>query len=171
MGADAGNLYLTTPMDRTKYMQIPIKLIPQSFIEKYNLMSKVQNGFVYCEIVRGMYGLPQAGKLANDLIKKRLLGNDYFELDHTPGIFKHKWRPIWCTLTVDDFGIKYVGKQHAEHRMATLRHYYKMTTDWNGTIYCGITPKWNYDEGYVDISMPNYVAKNLIEYNHHPCRK
>ena len=33
MGADAGNFYLGTPLDRYEYMRIPIKLIPQSFIE------------------------------------------------------------------------------------------------------------------------------------------
>ena len=71
-------------------MHIPIKLIPRSFIEKYNLMSKVKNGYVNCEIVCGMYGLPQAGKLANDLLKELLLEKDYFEVDHTPGLFKHK---------------------------------------------------------------------------------
>ena len=97
-------------MECYKYMQIPIKLTPLNFIDRYNLMSKVKNWYVYCEIVRGMYGLHQVGKLANDLLKKRLLEKDYFEVDHMPGIFKNKWRPIWFTLTVDDFGVKYIGK-------------------------------------------------------------
>ena len=121
MGTDAGNFYLATPMERYEYMRIPIKLIPQNFIDKYNLMSKVKHGCVYCEIVCGMYGLPQAGKLANDLLKELLLEKDYFEVDHTPGLFKHKWRQVWFTLRADDFGVKYIGKQHAEYLMATLR--------------------------------------------------
>ena len=52
-------------------------------------------------IVRGIYGLPQSGKLANDLLKKRLKEEDYFKVDHTPGLFKYKWRPVWFTLVVD----------------------------------------------------------------------
>ena len=44
MGADAGNFYLDIPIDRYKYMRIPIKGIPQSFIKKYNLMSKINMG-------------------------------------------------------------------------------------------------------------------------------
>ena len=110
MGADAGNFYLATPMEHYEYMRIPIKLIPQNFIDNYSLMSKVRNEYVYYEIVRGMYRLPQAGKLTNDLLKERLLEKYYFEVDHTPGLFKHKWRPIWFTLTVVDFEVKYIEK-------------------------------------------------------------
>ena len=52
------NLYLATPLERHQYMRIPIELIPQEFIELYHLQNKIKNGFVYCEIIRGMYGLP-----------------------------------------------------------------------------------------------------------------
>ena len=41
--------------------QIAVELIPQEFMDVYGLHDKVKNGYVYCEIVRGMYGLPQAG--------------------------------------------------------------------------------------------------------------
>lgn len=73
IGTDAGNFYLVTPMDRYKYMRIRIKLTPQSFIDKYNLMSKVKIGYVCCEIVRGIYRSPQAGKCVNDVIKSAYL--------------------------------------------------------------------------------------------------
>ena len=41
-----------------------------------------------------------------------------------------------------------------------------MEEDWKGELYCGITLTWNYAKGYVDISMPNYVNKKLVEYSH-----
>ena len=53
-------------------MRMPIKLIPQEFIDLYDLNTKVKNGYVYIEIQKGMYGLPQAGILANKLLKTRL---------------------------------------------------------------------------------------------------
>ena len=53
-------------------MRIPIKLNPQDFIDEYKLQNKIHNGHIYCEICKGIYGLPQAGKLANDLLRKRL---------------------------------------------------------------------------------------------------
>ena len=78
MVADGGNFYLATPMERKEYLRIAVELISQAFMDKYNLNSKIKNGYVYCEIVRGMYGLPQAGILANSLLKKRLKVHDYF---------------------------------------------------------------------------------------------
>ena len=54
------------PMERPEYMRMPIKLIPDEIIQEYNLLSLVTDGWVYIKIVKGMYGLPQAGKLAND---------------------------------------------------------------------------------------------------------
>ena len=113
-----------------------------------------------------MYGLPQPGILANKLLKERLEIHNYYEVPHTPGLFTHKTRPIWFTLTVDDFGVKFIGRKHAEHLMTVLKKHYKMEENWKGELYCGITLKWNYAKGYVDISIPNYVHKKLTEYEH-----
>ena len=55
MTADAENFYLATPMERKEYLRIAIELIPQEFMDLYDLHDKVKNGYVYCEIVRGMY--------------------------------------------------------------------------------------------------------------------
>ena len=104
------------------------------------------------KIIRGIYGLPQSGVLANKLLKKRREEHDYYEVDHTPGLFTHKTRPIWFTLVVDDFGVKYVGEQHAEYLMGILKQHYDIEDNWKGELYCGITLKWNYAEGYVDIA-------------------
>ena len=145
-------------------MRIPIELIPQEFIDLYQFQNKIKNGFVYCEIIRGMYVLPESGSLANKLLKERLEEHGYTEVDHTPGLFKHENRPLWFTLTVDYFGVKYIGEEHARHLMDVLKLYYKMGEDWKGQLYCGITLNWNYNKGYVDISMTNYVAKKLTEY-------
>ena len=59
MCGDCSNFYLATPLERHQYMRIPIELIPQEFIDLYQLKNKIKNGFVYCEIIRGMYGLPE----------------------------------------------------------------------------------------------------------------
>ena len=166
MGADAKNFYLATPLDRYEYMKMPVNLIPPKFIELNNLSSKIKNGYIYMEIMRGMYGLPQSGILANKLLKERLAVHGYHEAEHTPGLFYHETRPIWFTLVVDDFGVKYVGKRHAEHLMKVLSEFYEMEEDWQGKLYCGITLDWNYEKGYVNLSMPNYVSKQLIRYRH-----
>ena len=50
----------------------------------YNLHNKVKNGFVYMQIQRGLYGLPQSGILANKLLREQLKPHGYYELPHTP---------------------------------------------------------------------------------------
>jgi hypothetical protein len=114
-----------------------------------------------------MYGLPQAGILANKLLKKCLAKHSYFEQPHTPGLWKHESRPIWYNLAVDVFGIKYIGKEHHQHLYDALqKETYKIVEDPIGDLYCGINLKWNFNKGYVDLSMPNYVMKQLTHYAH-----
>ena len=64
LGLDVKNYYLGTPMDDYEYMFIPINSIPEEIIAHYKLRDLVHNGRVYIEIRCGMYGLPQAGILA-----------------------------------------------------------------------------------------------------------
>ena len=72
---------------------------------------------------------------------------------------------------VDDFGIKYVGEEHRDHLLNILNKYYEMETDYNGELYCGMTFEWNHEKGYMGISMPNYIQKNLVKYGHKKPRK
>ena len=78
------------------------------------------------KIVRGMYGLPQSGILANKLLKKYLKKHDFFEVSQIPGLFTHITRPIWLTLWVDDFRVKYVGKEHTDYLMSVISQFYSM---------------------------------------------
>ena len=79
--------------------------------------------------------------------------------------------PISFTLIVDDFGIKYVIRKHADHLLAALQEHYTLDIDWAGKLYCGITLDWDYENGTVDISMPGYIKKllhasNMRSWNH-----
>mmetsp|Transcript_13255 Transcript_13255/g.19060 ORF Transcript_13255/g.19060 Transcript_13255/m.19060 type:complete len:160 (-) Transcript_13255:125-604(-) len=74
----------------------------------------------YVEIQKGMYGLPQAGKIANDQLIKLLKPHGYTECDITPGLWKHATRSIQFCLVVDDFGIKYTDPDDVTHQIPTL---------------------------------------------------
>jgi hypothetical protein len=112
------------------------------------------------EIFKGMYGLPQAGILANKLLKKRLARHGYFKQPHTHGLWKHDSRPIWFNLAVDDFGIKYIGEDNLQHLYDALwKETYKIVEDRLGDLYCGINLKWNYNKRYVNLDMSKYVMK------------
>ncbi len=143
-GANIRNMYLKTPLDRFEYMKMSIALLPTDIIEHYNLLEKAIDGYVYMEICKGMYGLPQASVLANKLLKIRLARHGYFEQPHTPGLWKHHSRPVWFNLCVDNFSIKYIGAENLQHLYDALRtETYGIVEDWEGNLYCGITLKWN----------------------------
>ena len=78
MTIDISNFYLNTPMDRYEYMRMKLDMFPDDVIKEYNLRDKVEpNGDVYIEVRKGMYGLPQAGLLAQKLLTKRLAKHGY----------------------------------------------------------------------------------------------
>jgi hypothetical protein len=113
-----------------------------------------------------MYGLKQAGKLANNLLSERLFKQRYYQCATTPGLWRHKWRPVISVLIVDDFGIQYTGCQHAEHLLAALQENYKVTTDWEGTKFAGIDLKWDYNKNICWCTMDGYITKVRIQFGH-----
>ena len=122
MTLDIKNFYLKTPMKRYEYLRLKITTLPDEIIEEYKLKEKVDSkGYVYVKVRRGMYGLPHAGLIAQQLLEERLQKHGYEQSKVTPGFWKHKWRPIAFSLVVDDFGVKYVGKEHADHLIAALK--------------------------------------------------
>jgi hypothetical protein len=166
--ADVTNFYLNTPMECHEFVHIPFTLIPEEIIWEYCLHTLVDHkGFVLVRIGKGMYGLLQAGMLANKLLKEQLGPHGYHACEHTPGLWQHNNRPIMFTLIVDDYGIHYEGKQHAHHLIAALKQDYEaVTTDWEGTLFCGITLNWDYKARLVDLLMPGYFEKALREFQH-----
>jgi hypothetical protein len=135
MCLDIKNFYLTNPLDRYKYMKMPLSLFPSWTREQYNLGKLAKNGFVYLEMRRAVWGLPQTGILANKLLRKRLLPHGYYICNHTPGLWWHLTRPISFTLVVDDFRVKYVGKEHVDHLIKCIKEKYELTEDWLGDLY------------------------------------
>jgi hypothetical protein len=115
-----------------------------------------------------MYGLKQAGLIANQLLQTRLAPFGYNPARHTPGLWLHKTRTISFTLVVDDLAVKYVSKQHAEHLRNTLLQTYELTTDWTAMVYSGLTLKWDYSKRTCDISMHGYVSNILANLNMMP---
>jgi hypothetical protein len=145
-------------------MKMLLSRSPEEIVHKYNLNTLAVDGWVYIEIRKGMYGLKQAGLIANQLLQPRLAPFGYYPARHTPGLWLHKTRPIYFSLVVEDFTVKYVGKQHADHLRNALLQTYEITTDWSGKVYSGMTLKWDYQNRTCDISMPGYVSNVLIKF-------
>ena len=120
MCADTANFYLNIPMNRYEDMNLPLDIIPEEIIQKYNLRNLAHKGFVYMETRKGVYGLPQAGKIANDKLKLHLAKFGYEPELITPGMWRHQTRPLKFSLVVDDFGVKYEHQEDITHILNAL---------------------------------------------------
>jgi hypothetical protein len=147
-------------------MVFNLSSLPQETIDKYDLIELAQDGKVYIEIQKGMHGLPQAGILTNELLQHTFSKDGYRPTQHTHGLWKHDTRPISFSLVVDDLGVKYVGREHAEHLLTCIKNNYDISSDWKGTAYCGLTLEWDYNNKTVDLSMPGYIKAALYKYQH-----
>jgi hypothetical protein len=70
---------------------------------------------------RAVWGLPQAGILANKKLHSKLALFGYFKHDNTPGLWHHESCPISFTLVIDNFGVKYVNKDDVDHLIAIIK--------------------------------------------------
>jgi hypothetical protein len=138
-------------------MVIMLTSLPQEVIDAYSLDDLAVDDKVYIEIEKGMYVLPQASILANELCQRRLAQDGYRPTKHTHGAWTHDTCPITFSLVVDDFGIKYAVQKHADHLKASIEKHYQIYCDWTGSAHCGLQLDWDYKNRCVVLSMPGYI--------------
>jgi hypothetical protein len=156
-------------MTRYKYMRLHLDTIPQEIVDQYKLKNiTTSDGWVYIKIRRGMYGLKQAGIIAYQQLKTHLATYDYYPAKRTPSLWRHRTRSTAFCLAVNDFGVKYVGKANFEHLEQGLSAKYTCSTNWTGSLYCGLTIKWNYQAQprHIDLSMPGYISAAQHKFQH-----
>ena len=113
-----------------------------------------------------MYGIPKTGQIAQDALVKHLEPYVYHYSRKTPGPWTHNSRQINFTLVVNEFGVKYSGKDHALHLKSALEDKYKVNIDWEGKLFIGIAMKWDYEKITVQLSMPSYLRAVLHSFQH-----
>ena len=79
-----------------------------------------------------MPGLKKAGRIANDRIQLHLSKFGYFPVVCTSSLCKHATKNIIFSLVVENFGIKYVGKNNADHLIQEFKNIYTVSIDWDG---------------------------------------
>jgi hypothetical protein len=163
------DFYLLTPMSQYKYLRMKLELFSQDVFNEHGLKNKADaDSKVFCKVKQGMYGLPQARIIAQELLTKQLLKAGYTQSAVTPGFWQHEWGPISFTLVIDNFGVKYINKADAEHLLTVLKQDYECDTDWDGTRYLSLTIVRDYKSHKVHLSMPGYIDKVLVRFNHTP---
>ena len=163
------------PMTRYEYVRMKLDDFPEDIIEEYKLKAlATKDGTVIAECRRCIYGLPQAGILANKYLEKRLNEYGFYQSNYTNGLWMHKTRPIQFVLCVDDFGVKYVNKEDVEHLKQALtadnpetkKPMFEITADMEGKRFCGLTMDWDYEKREVHVSIPGYVTAALKRFKH-----
>ena len=128
--ADIKHFYLNNKLPSPEFMRLPLKILPQEIIEAYKLDTLVDDqGWVYMRIDKGMYGLKQAGIIANKELVKHMAPYGYKPAQHTPGLWSHDTRNTIFSLVVDDFCVQYSSDADAKHFMDALRNKYPITVD------------------------------------------
>ena len=164
MTLDIKDFYLNTPLDRSEYLRISAKFLPSQIIMHNNLQPYLQKGSILFEVNKGMYGLPQAGLLAQNRLITHLATHGYHQTKATC-LFRHETNGTDFSLVVDDFGVKYSNKSGAQHLIDTLQQLYIITIDWTGSKYLGFSIVFDHDRHTVDLSMPGYIDKVLQRFS------
>ena len=158
---DLTDFYLGTDLPHPEYIRIPTRHIPPHVLEFYKLAPFVNKGVLYCSVHKTHYGLPQAGALSQQRLFKHLKENGYYQLPHTPSVFRNSDGSIRFTLVVDDFAVLWTHKASMDHFIATLTKLYTVKVNWLGTKYLGMDIDVNREKRYVTLSMPGYIDKLL----------
>ena len=133
--ADIKHFYLNNILPDPEFMRIPLKIFPQEIIYAYKIAALVYyQGWVYMRIKKGMYGLKQAGIVANQEFVKHMAPFGYHPVQHTPGLWVHDNRHTTFSLVVDDFCIRYSPTEDVDHFLNDLREKYLITVDMEATI-------------------------------------
>ena len=65
---DIKDFNLNNDLPDCEYIWIPVNIIPDTIYKQYNLQEFENDGYVYARVDKGMYGLPQAGRIASDTL-------------------------------------------------------------------------------------------------------
>jgi hypothetical protein len=49
---------------------------------------------------------------------------------------------------------------------SSIEKHYQISCDWMGSAYCGLKLDWDYQNKFVDLSMPGYIKAALHKFQH-----
>jgi hypothetical protein len=171
--ADISDMYLHSKLEEPEYMWVRLCDIPPATMQQFNIKNYITSDStkVAVRIKGGMYGLPQAGRLAQEKLVKVLYDHGYYMCKSTTCLFKHKALDTEFTLTVDDFAISHLPKD-LQHLLDALKSVYPITFETGTSIidYIGFKAEFNYNIPIrtCKLSMPGYMKAACDRFGIHP---
>ena len=93
MSLDINDHFLQSILDVPEYLRIHNKYFLEDIRKKYNINAIVApDGYVYCKIKRGIYGLKQAARLARDQLIQHMKPYGYAPTTKSEAIRVISWK-------------------------------------------------------------------------------
>jgi len=167
--ADLQDAYLSEdlPPGESEYLSLLVSHFPSDCREEFGISHLSETTIIYYQILKGLYGMPQAGLLYQTGLIHHLSQYGYHMSLTTPCLFYHDTSNVKFLLWVDDFIIKYQRSDQAsiDHLLNCLRQKYTITVDLTGSSYLGMTIERNRTEKSLKISAPGYIQQMAKELN------
>jgi hypothetical protein len=172
--ADLKDFYLGSDLgERKEYMFIKNDQLPEDIIQRHKLVLFLhkratfgQGVLVRCD--ETIYGLPQAGLIAQKRLNKLLAEHGYHIFENTPGLYHHETRPTFFILVGDDFLMACKSDDDRDHLLDVLRLLYEVKVDHTAQKYVGITIRHDLANHRLEISVPGYIANTLERFGIEP---
>ena len=171
MTVDVKDFYINTILPRPEFMWMPLRLIPIEYRPKLGMEFLAEDSRILLQVDKALYGLPQAGLLAQTELIAHLADHGFIQSPTTPCLFSHITDPsLRFVLWVDDFLIKYSRSRPeiADRLLTALAEKYPIKThkapDGRG-IYLGLTIHRDRAARTLTISMPGYITRMFDELN------
>ena len=152
---DLKDFYLGSKLEHDEYMWLTRKQVPQEILDRYGSRIIWSGDKTMVRIAKGLYGLPQAGRVAHEKLAVLLAKHDHLPTS-TPCLFKHVINGLYFTLVVDDR-----NRSSLEHLFASIREEYEFEVDEAATKYIGMTLTYDRPGRTITLSMPGYVQAAL----------
>ena len=69
---DIKDFYINHRMDREDYIMTQTSIIPEEFMIYYKFKDKIQNGYIFVGVTKGMYVLPKEVSIAHDALVQHM---------------------------------------------------------------------------------------------------
>ena len=124
---DLTDYYLGSVLPSPESIKIYVATFSSTLLDSLGLTPFIKTDpkgrtYIFFDIVKTMYGLPQAGLLSQLQLVSLLYESGYHQTS-TPMLFRHATRDITFCLVVDDFGVKYSKIADLEHLVDVSRRY------------------------------------------------
>jgi hypothetical protein len=165
--ADIKDFYLMHDLDTPEYTAFPVSWIPKANRQEFDAAHLPDDATLFYRIDKALYGMPQAGMIAQRELTKHLAKHGYIMSRSTPCHYTHQTSGVSFVVWVDDFLIKYNTKDQAsiDHLLDTIRLKYQLTIDLSGSTYLGMTIKRDRILRTLTICMQGYIQRMAKELN------